>query len=207
MQSPSFSYDDSTFIEQRLERITHKPTKHDAVQHEHLLPIIGQFAPQMTNHHYSSFSLTDVTRRKRQRTRCHLNESDRAGIQLKAPFRLLIHKHAGDQRIERHLRQRVEAVNQNGAENVAVLQNRRVTRVLVVLQEKLLVGVVAFERVLAENAAELALQLRIDDDSYLHVVFATSRRFHLLGRKRLGRPEEEEEEGEDVHGGHQGKGD
>lgn len=51
----------------------------------------------------------------------------------------------------------METVKQNGAENVAVLQNRRVTRVLVVLQKKLLVGVVSFERILAENAAEFAL--------------------------------------------------
>lgn len=97
------------------------------------------------------------TRRKRQRTRRHLNISDHARIQLEASFRSLVHKHAGKKRIERHLRQRVETVKQNGAENVAVLQNRRVTRVLVVLQKKLLVGVVSFERILAENAAEFAL--------------------------------------------------
>lgn len=68
-------------------------------------------------------------------------------------------------------------------------------------------GIVAFERVLAENSAEFALRVRIDNHHHFHVVFATSRRLHLFGRERLGRPDEEGEEGDDVHRGHQGEGD
>lgn len=45
---------DSTFIEQRFERITHEQAKDDTIQHNHFLSIRSQLAPERTNQHYSS---------------------------------------------------------------------------------------------------------------------------------------------------------